>query len=162
MTTPPPSLPSLLTAPLHLVPSRAHSLVLATALNRLFTDELADGEFDFLEGKVFAIEVRDAPVCCRITLRRDRFSASSRDKADATVSATVHDFLLLMAQQEDPDTLFFQRRLLISGEADLGLEVKNLLDAVDPEQLPAVVRELLPRAVDFSQKLLQLLSTRSK
>lgn len=67
-----------------------------------------------------------------------------------------------MAQQEDPDTLFFQRRLLISGETDLGLEVKNLLDAVDPEQLPAVVRELLPRAVDFSQKLLQLLSTRSK
>lgn len=162
MSTPSPPLPSLLTAPLHLVPNRAHSLVLATALNRLFTEELIDGDFDFLDGKVFSIAVRDAPICCRITLRRGRFAATDSSQADATVSATVHDFLLLMAQQEDPDTLFFQRRLLISGETDLGLEVKNLLDAVDPEQLPVVVKALLPRAVGFSQKLLQLLSTRSK
>jgi predicted lipid carrier protein YhbT len=32
-------------------------------------------------------------------------------------------------QEEDPDTLFFQRRLVIEGDTELGLQVKNLMFA---------------------------------
>jgi predicted lipid carrier protein YhbT len=34
-------------------------------------------------------------------------------------------------RQEDPDTLFFNRTLDIEGDTELGLIVKNMLDAVE-------------------------------
>lgn len=39
----------------------------------------------------------------------------------------------LTLRLEDPDTLFFNRRLLIEGDTDLGLRVKNMLDGVELE-----------------------------
>ena len=47
-----------------------------------------------------------------------------------------HAFLQLVARQEDPDTLFFNRELLIEGDTELGLVVKNMLDAVEWPKLP--------------------------
>jgi predicted lipid carrier protein YhbT len=47
------------------------------------------------------------------------------------ISATTRDYLALALREEDPDTLFFSRRLLMEGDTDLGLLVKNTLDAVD-------------------------------
>jgi predicted lipid carrier protein YhbT len=51
--------------------------------------------------------------------------------ADLTISARARDFLALLAREEDPDTLFFNRRLLMEGDTDLGLLVKNTLDGID-------------------------------
>ena len=42
----------------------------------------------------------------------------------------------LMLREEDPDTLFFSRRLRIEGDTELGLIVKNLLDSVDWDSTP--------------------------
>jgi len=69
--------------------------------------------------------------------------------ADVTLSATVHDFLLLAQRQQDPDTLFFSRRLSMEGDTELGLVVKNALDAIelpvlDPRQW---AQRLAPRQV---------------
>jgi predicted lipid carrier protein YhbT len=50
--------------------------------------------------------------------------------------ANLSAFLQLLARQEDPDTLFFNRDLSISGDTELGLLVKNMLDAVEWPQLP--------------------------
>ncbi|HNM65287.1 MAG TPA: SCP2 sterol-binding domain-containing protein, partial [Accumulibacter sp.] len=44
--------------------------------------------------------------------------------------------LQLLARQEDPDTLFFNRELSIVGDTELGLLVKNMLDAIDWPRLP--------------------------
>ena len=33
-------------------------------------------------------------------------------------------------RREDPDTLFFTRRLVLEGDTALGLEIKNALDAL--------------------------------
>ena len=44
-------------------------------------------------------------------------------------------FYQLLQRQEDPDTLFFNRRLSIEGDTELGLMVKNTLDALDPDIL---------------------------
>jgi predicted lipid carrier protein YhbT len=46
----------------------------------------------------------------------------------------------LLARQEDPDTLFFNRELSIEGDTELGLVVKNMLDAVEWPQLPKLPR----------------------
>jgi predicted lipid carrier protein YhbT len=37
----------------------------------------------------------------------------------------------MLARQQDPDTLFFHRKLAIEGDTELGLVVKNLLDRID-------------------------------
>ncbi|SKO56947.1 Putative lipid carrier protein [Mycobacteroides abscessus subsp. massiliense] len=37
----------------------------------------------------------------------------------------------MMMREEDPDTLFFNRKLQIEGDTELGLITKNLLDSVD-------------------------------
>lgn len=39
--------------------------------------------------------------------------------------------VLLARRVEDPDTLFFARRLIMEGDTELGLVVKNALDAVE-------------------------------
>ena len=54
-----------------------------------------------------------------------------------------HDFALLAARKEDPDTLFFSRRLVMEGDTELGLLVKNTLDAI--EQPLFSLDGLLPR-----------------
>jgi predicted lipid carrier protein YhbT len=64
---------------------------------------------------------------------------------DLTISASAHDFVLLAQRKEDPDTLFFSRRLAMEGDTELGLMVKNTIDAIelpvfDPQQFaPAKV-----------------------
>jgi predicted lipid carrier protein YhbT len=50
---------------------------------------------------------------------------------DLTIGAAAHDLLLLARREEDPDTLFFSRRLALEGDTELGLLVKNTLDALD-------------------------------
>jgi predicted lipid carrier protein YhbT len=41
----------------------------------------------------------------------------------------------MVSRQEDPDTLFFNRSLSIEGDTELGLRVKNMLDALEWPQL---------------------------
>jgi predicted lipid carrier protein YhbT len=50
---------------------------------------------------------------------------------DLTVLASAHDFYLLARRLEDPDTLFFNRRLCMEGDTELGLLIKNSLDALE-------------------------------
>ena len=70
---------------------------------------------------------------------------------DLSITGTLHAFLRLAARYEDTDTLFFQRRLLMEGSTELGLEVKNFLDGLDVESL------WLPRQVcGIAQKALPL------
>ena len=39
--------------------------------------------------------------------------------------------------------LFFQRRLKVEGDTAVGLEVKNLIDAIELERLPAPLRAVI-------------------
>ena len=62
--------------------------------------------------------------------------------AELSLSASLADVLLLLAGQVDADTLFFQRRLAIAGDTELGLVVKNWLDA---QERPAWLTRLAAR-----------------
>lgn len=55
---------------------------------------------------------------------------------DLCLSANTADFMKMLLRQEDPDTLFFNRRLKIEGDTELGLIVKNLLDSIDWSTIP--------------------------
>ena len=58
-----------------------------------------------------------------------RSARVGRRAGRAELGARLADFLALMRADMDADTLFFQRRLRISGDTELGLIVKNWLDA---------------------------------
>ncbi|CAK0742415.1 Ubiquinone biosynthesis accessory factor UbiT [Gammaproteobacteria bacterium] len=147
---PVPLFPSVLAAPLGIIPVAVHSTALAFALNRLFARQIQDGEMDFLTNRIVSIEVRDARLTFRLTLTNGQLAATDKKTSDLVVGGTVYDLLLLATGREDPDTLFFQRRLSLDGDTELGLYVKNFLNSQDPrEVLPAPLRLVLPHLVPF-------------
>lgn len=73
-------------------------------------------------------------------------------KEDVSFSASGDDLLLIAGRKQDPDTLFFQRRLKIEGDTELGLELKNLIDAIDIEHLPGLVHEVVAASAELLQQ----------
>ena len=127
------------------LPQFPPSAAMATALNLGPASQLDGETLARLNGRVLRIVVVDAGL--RFTLRCDgRFfrPGFSSDTADVTISASVHDFGLLALRREDPDTLFFARRLRIEGDTELGLMVKNALDALDTAKLAPFLERLAP------------------
>jgi len=146
-----PLFPHLLSLPLAIIPHRVHATAVVTVLNRILATALQDGELEFLDGRSVCIHVRDMQLSFCITLQQGSLTAS-RVKAmvDLSITGTLHALLLLAARREDADTLFFQRRLCMEGDTELGLEIKNFLDGVDvdalwlPRQVSRLARQALP------------------
>lgn len=84
-----------------------------------------------MEGKSLGICVTDIPIDLCFTIRGGRLHKSSSDKWDARISGRLAEFWLLATSEEDPDTLFFDRRLNIEGDTETGLYIKNMLDAIE-------------------------------
>ena len=114
------------------LPAYPGSLLLVSALNLGLARQLPADVRQFLLNKKLRIHVRDARLTFDFAWTGQRFSACPRQQAtDLTLSASAHDFLRLAQRQEDPDTLFFSRRMSIEGDTELGLVVKNALDALE-------------------------------
>ena len=108
------------------------SFLLVTALNQVLAKQLPTDVRQYLLGKKLRIHVRDARLTFDFTCTGVRFVASRKqDATDLTISASAQDFLRLAQRQEDPDTLFFNRRLSMEGDTELGLIVKNSIDALE-------------------------------
>lgn len=130
-----PQLPRPFSLPLGLIPGRVHSRALASTLNRLFADPLREGELDFLDARSLRIRVSDLRLTLDLTLRDGRLAdADTAMPPDLSITGSLHAFLLLATRREDTDTLFFQRRLCTEGDTELGLALKNFLDALEPER----------------------------
>ncbi|WP_251864991.1 SCP2 sterol-binding domain-containing protein [Achromobacter sp. Marseille-Q4962] len=83
-----------------------------------------------LDGRRFAITVEDLGLCHRFEVCGGRFRPVwSAAPADLALGARLADLVALARGHTDADTLFFQRRLRIGGDTELGLIVKNWLDA---------------------------------
>ncbi|CAG8998087.1 MAG: Ubiquinone biosynthesis accessory factor UbiJ [Candidatus Celerinatantimonas neptuna] len=143
-------MPGLLKLPVNLVPFAMQRPVLEMALNRLLAEAVEEGDLDFLESRWAAIHVRDLEKRWFITNHAGHLQvASSALRHDVCFSGDLNDFVLLMGRQQDPDTLFFQRRLVIEGDTQLGLEIKNLLDNIDYDDMPKLVSQLLSVASEW-------------
>jgi len=125
-------LPQRLGALLAHLPAYPGSALLVTALNLGLAHQLPADVLELLLLKKLRIHVRDARLTFDFTWAGERFAACSKLQApDLTIAASAHDFLRLAQRQEDPDTLFFSRRLSMQGDTELGLVVKNALDALE-------------------------------
>lgn len=100
---------------------------------------LKDLDWATLRGKRFCVHVRDLGLKTYFSVGATGLRPQLADHADVTFTATAQDFLRLALRLEDPDTLFFNRRLLIEGNTDIGLTVKNMLDAVELDSLLAAM-----------------------
>lgn len=117
---------------LSFLPVYPGSLLFATGLNIALNGNLPDDVKQSLTGKKLRIKVTDARIGFDFQWNNGRFNAcNNQGEPDLTISASAHDFLLLARRQEDPDTLFFSRRLAMEGDTELGLLVKNTLDAIE-------------------------------
>ncbi|MBP7627198.1 MAG: SCP2 sterol-binding domain-containing protein [Zoogloea sp.] len=126
------------------LPQLPPTLALVGGLNLALDRILPREPLEPLTGKRLLLKVTDAGLALRFTLTPRGFRPlfDSR-QPDLTISATTRDYLALALREEDPDTLFFSRRLLMEGETDLGLLVKNTLDAVDWDALTTRLPGLL-------------------
>ncbi|MBS0308594.1 MAG: SCP2 sterol-binding domain-containing protein [Proteobacteria bacterium] len=137
------TLPSIAGKLLSLLPVYPGSLLFASALNVALKNSLPQDVRHTLKGKRLCIHVRDAQLAFHFCCDGERFAACQAEgKPDLLIAASAQDFLLLARRQEDPDTLFFSRRLIMEGDTELGLLVKNTLDAIefppfDPSRLLA-------------------------
>ncbi len=82
-------------------------------------------------------------------MQGNRLVVRQHASKDVSFSGNANDFILIAARREDPDTLFFQRRLRIEGNTELGLHVKNLMDSIELESMPSILRFGLLRLAEF-------------
>lgn len=141
--------PSLMSVPVKLAPFALERQVLEQVLGWQFRQALAEGELEFLEGRWLSIHVRDIGLLWYTSVVDGRLVVSQQADADVSFSADASDLLMIAARKQDPDTLFFQRRLVIEGDTELGLYVKNLMDAIELEQMPKALRVMLLQLADF-------------
>ena len=120
-------------------PSFAFAKVLNLALGRIIPKD----HLEPLYGKQISIHVKDLGLNLYFTINADQFTPTHAGKVpDLAICATAQDFFLLATRKEDPDTLFFSRRLIVEGDTELGLVAKNTLDSIEmPTFSPA---SLLP------------------
>ncbi len=147
--------PSLLSVPVKLAPFVLKRQVLEQLLRWQFQQALADGELAFLEGRWLSIEVRDIGLRWFTSVENEQLIVRESAAADVSFSADASDLLMIAARKQDPDTLFFQRRLVIEGDTELGLYVKNLMDAIELEQMPKPLRIMLLQLAEFVEAGLQ-------
>ena len=125
------------------VPFAVQCRVIELAAARLFAAPLAEGAFDLLQERWLRLEVSDLGLAWCLSCQGTQMRVALRDAVDVCIRGTWRDFLLLASRQEDPDTLFFSRRLVIEGDTELGLALKNLIDSLDPDDLPPRLWQLL-------------------
>ncbi|EMS1064274.1 SCP2 domain-containing protein [Providencia stuartii] len=141
--------PSLLKLPLKVTPFAVQRQILEQLLSWQFRESVKEGELDFLEGKWLKVEVSDLDLVWFISLQNGMLIVRNQEQADVSVCATANDLILIAARKEDPDTLFFQRRLVIEGDTELGLYVKNLMDAFELDNMPTPLRFALLQLADL-------------
>ncbi len=132
------------------LPQYPASVAFVAALTLWLGETLGADAHPELTGKLIWLYVTDAGV--RLTLRvMPRGFAPGTGNPDLTLAAAAEDFLALALRREDPDTLFFTRRLVMESDTELGLLVKNTLDALEfrpsqpaPRDVLRLLRSRLP------------------
>lgn len=134
LTIPTFKLPDFIGAIGRKLPQWPHALALVAGLNAVLKMKLLpESELALLEDKLFRVRVLDTGGEATYTFRDGLFRPVFRPERepDLAFAANLSAYLQLLTRQEDPDTLFFNRTLEITGDTELGLIVKNMLDAVE-------------------------------
>lgn len=102
---------------------------------------------DSLNGKTFLINIVDMglqiPFACVNGRFKPSFNRVPDEQIDVRLSANAVDYFQMASGMADADTLFFQRKLKIEGDTELGVAVKYWLDASErPTWLVSMAEKL--------------------
>lgn len=135
---------------LKLLPHALQCRVLNALIAPALAKPIANGSLDFMTDRKLGLEVPDLGLRW-VFVFRDGVVHAGDGPADATVRGSATDLLLLASRLEDADTLFFQRRLVLTGDTELGLTARNLLDRLDFADLPLGLRVALNHGARIAQ-----------
>ncbi len=115
------------------LPSQPSSLALAAVLNRILLPRLTASQRAELGGRPVQIRVSDLGLHFVVQLASNGFESVAGGRQPAvTVRADLASFLSLARGEDDADRMFFERRLVMEGDTEYGLVIKNTLDALGP------------------------------
>ena len=144
---------SILACPIKVIPSCLKNRLLLELLTSVFHEALDDGDFAFLEERWLKISISDLDIHWFVSYQNKKIVISNTNEwHDVSFSGSLNDLVLIVGRREDPDTLFFQRRLKIEGDTELGLEVKNLMDSTDFDSLLKPINQVVTTLADFVQQ----------
>jgi len=147
-----PKVPGLLAKPFTSAPFFAQSFILKKAITPIFSQVMLNTEPELFKGRWIKLAISDINLECLMSANQKlELEFKKTGRADVTIRGTLKSFILLASQKEDPDTLFFQRDLVIKGDTDLGLHLKNLLDAFDWEGLAPEYLFAVRTAAEYMQ-----------
>ena len=154
-------LPKDITKAFSRLPSSFQSWVAQATLSNLLAEQVADESLHFLEGHWLAIIISNIPYQFFISVREVQHSGLRKQsivvktqieqEPDVTFSCDIDSLVSIAVREQDPDTLFFQRKLLVAGNTELGLQVKNFLDELDTSAFPSVLLCALKKYNDVMQ-----------
>ena len=142
--------PSRLAPWLRALPPALQQRLLERAMARVLAAPIADGALEFMRGRRLGIHVTDLDLRWVIELQDGRLIVSAA-APEASVRGSATDLLLLASRLEDADTLFFQRRLTLTGDTELGLTARNLLERLPWESIPLGLRIVLNRGARLAR-----------
>lgn len=141
-------IPPWFSLPLRFLPQPFTAVSLGVVLNLFFQRHVELRErMRELSGKVFRFRVEDLDQEFFMVVEESGevlIHTYSDDEPHVEMAGESTAFIALLLQMEDPDSLFFSRRLKLSGETDTGLRFKNILDNVEidwRQELAALVGE---------------------
>lgn len=113
------------------------SFLAARALDRLLLPRLDAEQRRLLVDRVVELELVEPGLRVRLLLGPAGFLPAP-NAAAPTVTVRAHSLALwrLLRGEDDADRLFFERALVMEGDTEFGLLLKNTLDAIGP-LLPA-------------------------
>ncbi len=143
-------LPTLFAKTLSRTPFQLQHLLLCNVLAKAFAKTLKKEELDFFKNKYLEITITDIDAHWYFTYSAtQQIEIVKHATPDVSIQGKLNSFILLAAQKEDPDTLFFQRELIIEGDTDLGLQIKNVLDSIEIEKLPPELLFCLKSSAEY-------------
>jgi len=115
------------------LPVEPPSFVLARVLDRMLLPKLPADARAALGDRTVEVEVSDLGLRVRLQLGAAGFRvAPSRSETALRIVAPVASYLRLLRGEDDADRLFFERALVMEGDTEMGLVLKNTLDAIGP------------------------------
>ena len=135
---------------LRVLPLRWQRNLLERAMARVLAVPLQDGTLDFMRGRRLGIEVSDLQLRWVLELHEGCLRVGD-GVPEASVRGSATDLLLLSSRLEDADTLFFQRALELTGDTELGLTARNLLERLPWESVPLGLRIALNRGARLAR-----------
>ena len=124
------------------------SAVFAAMLNMSLRRDLPPDVYALLIGRHVEIILSDWSMRFRFSVSPDRFvPLPSSAIIDLSITASARDFGLLASGEEDADTLYFDRRVVVEGDTELALLIKNTLDALPAPKMRKFIR-VMHRGMD--------------